>query len=100
MEALMSKEWIIAVLAVIAANVADILSPKAFLALGIAEAHSLWRKAQDKLGRWWGTPKMIIALGATAFAWWQDAILVPWIIAAGLAGVVVWNLWQIRKAMA
>lgn len=94
----MSTAWIIATLAVIAVNVADILSTRAFLALGIAEAHPLWAKMQDKLGRWWWTPKIALSLGFTAVAWWQSALLMPWIIVAGLSGVVAWNLWQIRRA--
>lgn len=94
----MEPIWIAAVIGVIVVNVADILSTKAFLALGVAEAHPIWRWAQDTLGRWWGVPKMLAALGITAFGWWHDALLVPLTIIAGLTGVVLWNLWQIRKA--
>jgi hypothetical protein len=94
----MTGAWIIATLAVIAVNVADILSTKAFLALGIEEKHKWWRWAQATFNRFWGVPKMLISMGVTAVGWWQDALLVPLVLAAGLAGVVLWNVWQIRKA--
>jgi hypothetical protein len=39
---------------------------------------------------------MGLALGAQ---WWSGSILPVAVMAAGIAGVVGWNLWQIRRAL-
>jgi hypothetical protein len=82
------------------AQLGDVLSTRAFLKRGVTEAHPLWHWMQARLGKWWWVPRLLAAMGlALGAQWWSGSILPVAVMAAGIAGVVGWNLWQIRKAL-
>ncbi len=82
-----------------AAQLGDVLSTRAFLTRGVTEAHPVWRWMQARLGRWWWVPRLGAAWAvAGALQWWSGTILPVAIMALGVAGVVGWNVWQIKRA--
>jgi len=96
----MSAVDIIIWIAFAVAQLGDVLTTRRFLALGIAEAHPWWRKVQDRLGRLWWVPRLGAAWSvAGALQWWAGSILPVAVMAAGIAGVVAWNMRQIKRAL-
>lgn len=81
------------------AQIADVLTTRAFLEKGIPEANPIWRWMQDRIGDKWWAPRLVVAGGLAAGLQLAFGTILPVaVIAVGIFGVAIWNAWQIRRA--
>ncbi|MFB9149527.1 hypothetical protein [Roseovarius ramblicola] len=81
-----------------AAQLADVLTTRRFLALGIREASPWWRWVQAHLGWWWWVPRLVVAWAlAGGLQWWAGSVVLVAVMAVAIGGVAVWNWRQIGR---
>ncbi len=82
------------------AQIADVVSTARFLRLGIKEANPIWRRMQERLGKAWVVPRILLAAGIAAGLYLASGSILPVaIMAVGVWGVVAWNVVQIKRSL-
>ena len=63
---------------------------------GIKEAHPIWRRIQDRFGRFWWVPRLIAGAAMGIGLWWVFGSIIPVaIVTILIGGVAIWNSWVI-----
>jgi hypothetical protein len=82
------------------AQIADVVSTELFLRRGIAEANLLWHWMQERAGRAWIAPRLLVGGGAGLGLYWIFGSILPVaVMAIGFWSVVGWNVVQIRRSL-
>lgn len=89
---------IITFLGLVVANLADVITTNRALARpGTREANGFIAAIMRKLGRFWGVPKLLIAIAAAAYLAINDLLIVTWCLTALVAFIAYRNTKVGRK---